>query len=150
MECFHGGLAASSRTVRGTFWFCCETPRCELFCHDKDCYLFTRAMQACQNSGSNHPICPTHQRLAKLGVVKDKIDELRQNKIDIDKQTLSFHINAILDQHRDLYRAVNAHGLHLGQIYREINLTNFGRIFAYLALACLQRDSEESVRENVR
>jgi hypothetical protein len=28
-------------------------------------------MEACQNSGSNHPICPTHQRLAKLRVVKD-------------------------------------------------------------------------------
>jgi hypothetical protein len=77
-------------------------------------------------------------------------DELRQNEIDIDKQTLSFHINTILDQHRDLYRAVNAHGLNLDQVYREINMTNFGRIFAYLALVCMQSDSEESVRENVR
>jgi hypothetical protein len=32
-------------------------------------------MDACQNSGSNHPICPTHQRLAKLGVVKDKMKD---------------------------------------------------------------------------
>ena len=77
-------------------------------------------------------------------------DELRQNEIDIDKQPLSFHINAILDQHRDLYRAVNAHGLNLDQVYREINMTNFGRIFAYLAFVCMQSDSEESVRENVR
>ena len=29
-------------------------------------------------------------------------------------------------------------------------MTNFGRIFAYLALVCMQSDSEESVRENVR
>jgi hypothetical protein len=45
---------------------------------------------------------------------------------------------------------VNAHGLHLDQVYREINITNSGRIFAYLALVCLQGDSEESIRENVR
>jgi hypothetical protein len=45
-------------------------------------------------------------------------DELKRNEIDIDKQTLSFHINAILDHHRDLYRAVNAHGLNFDQIYR--------------------------------
>jgi hypothetical protein len=77
-------------------------------------------------------------------------DELRQNEIDIDKQTLSFHINAILDHHRDLYREVSAHGLNLDQVYREINMTNFGRIFAYLALACMQSDNEESVREHVR
>ncbi|CAB4008766.1 endonuclease 8-like 3 [Paramuricea clavata] len=32
-------------------------------------------MEACQNSGSNHPICPTHQRLAKLRVVKDKLKD---------------------------------------------------------------------------
>ena len=29
-------------------------------------------------------------------------------------------------------------------------MTNYGRIFAYLALVCMQSDSEESVRENVR
>jgi hypothetical protein len=52
-------------------------------------------------------------------------DELRQNEIDIDKQTLSFHINVILDKHRDLYCAVSAHGLNLDQVYREINMTNF-------------------------
>ena len=73
-----------------------------------------------------------------------------QNEIDIDKQTLSFHINAILDHHRDLYREVSAHGLNLDQVYREINMTNFGCIFAYLALVCMQSDSKEIVREHVR
>ena len=71
-------------------------------------------------------------------------DELRQNEIDIDKQTLSFHINAILDHHRDLYREVSAHGLNLDQVHREINMTNFGRIFAYLALVCMQSDNEKN------
>ncbi|CAB3988513.1 Hypothetical predicted protein [Paramuricea clavata] len=73
MECFHGKSAACSTTARGTFWFCGKTPSCEFFCHDEDCYLFTRAMEACQNSGSNHPFCPTHQRLTKVRVVKDKM-----------------------------------------------------------------------------
>ena len=75
MECFHGKPAACSTTARDTFWFCGETPSCEFFCHDEDCYLFTRAMEACQNSDSNHTICPTHQRLAKLRVVKDKMKD---------------------------------------------------------------------------
>ena len=56
-------------------------------------------------------------------------DELTRNKIDIDKQTLSFHINTILNQNRDLYREMN---VDLEQLYRETNITNVGRIFAYL------------------
>ena len=51
---------------------------------------------------------------------------------------------------RDLYRAVNTHGLNLDQIYREINVTNFGCIIWYLAFVCLQNDSEESIRHNVQ
>jgi hypothetical protein len=47
-------------------------------------------------------------------------------------------------------RTVNAHGLNLDLIYREINVTNLGRIFAYLALVCLQNASEESIRHNVQ
>jgi hypothetical protein len=79
-------------------------------------------------------------------------DELKRNEIDIDKQTLSFHINTILDRHRDLYYAVfHARDLNLDQIYREIDVTKFGCIIAYLiALVCLQSDSEESVRHNVQ
>jgi hypothetical protein len=77
-------------------------------------------------------------------------DELRQNEIFIDKQTLLFHINTILDHHQGLYREVSAHSLNLDQVYREINMTNFGRIFSYLALVCMQGDNEESVREHVR
>jgi hypothetical protein len=60
-------------------------------------------------------------------------DELKRIEIDIEKQNLSFHINTILDSHRDLYRAVNARGLNLDQTYSVINVTNFGCIIAYLA-----------------
>jgi hypothetical protein len=74
---------------------------------------------------------------------------LKRNEIDVDKQTLLFHINTI-NQHRDLYREMNTRGLNLEQVYREINVTNFGRIIAYLAFICLQNDSEESIRHNNR
>jgi hypothetical protein len=78
-------------------------------------------------------------------------DELKRNEIDIDKQTLYRFINTILDHHRDLYRAMNAHdGLNLVQIYREIYVINCGCIIAYLAFICLQNDSEESIRHNVQ
>ena len=38
----------------------------------------------------------------------------------------------------------------LEQLYREINITNVGRILVYLAFASFQRDSEESIRLTVR
>jgi hypothetical protein len=59
-------------------------------------------------------------------------DELKRNEIDIDKQTLSFHINTTINQHRDIYREMNTRDINLEQIYREINVTNFDRIIAYL------------------
>ena len=74
-------------------------------------------------------------------------DELTRNKIDIDKPTLSFHINTILNRNRDLYHEMN---VDLEQLYREINITNVGRIFAYLTFVSFQRDSEESIRLNVQ
>ena len=97
-------------------------------------------------------MCISHLFLNLWGErVMDNIDiiydELTRNKIDIDKQTLSFHINTILNRNRDLYREMN---VDLEQLYREINITNVGRIFAYLTFVSFQRDSEESIRLNVR
>ena len=77
--------------------------------------------------------------------VDNYFDEFKQNEIDVDKQTLSFHINTI-NQHRDLYCEMNTRGLNLEQVYRDINVTNFGRIIAYLASICLRNNSEESIR----
>ncbi len=37
------------------------------------------------------------------------------------------------------------HIIDFEQLYREINITNFGRIFAYLTFVCFQRDSEEYI-----
>ena len=71
MECLHGKAAASTTTNNGTFWFCGEKPSCEFFCPDENCYMYTRAVAAFRASGSIHPVCPTHQKFAKLCVVKD-------------------------------------------------------------------------------
>ena len=60
-------------------------------------------------------------------------DELKRNEIDVDKQTLSFHLNTMIKQHRDLYREMNTRDLNLEQIYREIDVTNFGHIIAWWA-----------------
>ena len=75
-------------------------------------------------------------------------DELKQN--EIDKQTLSFHIYTMINQHRDIYREMNTRDLNLEQVYREINVTNFGCIIAYLAFVCLQNDNEESIGDHVQ
>jgi hypothetical protein len=44
-------------------------------------------------------------------------DELKRNKIDIDWQTLSFHINTILDEHENLFRGMYISDFE--QLYRE-------------------------------
>ena len=58
-------------------------------------------------------------------------DELKRNQIHIDQRTLAFHINTILDQNKDMYSQI--HVSDFEQLYRGINITNFGRIIAYLA-----------------
>jgi hypothetical protein len=75
MECLHGNAAACTTTSNGTFWFCEEKPSCELFCPDENCYMYTRAVAAFGASGSIHPVCPTHQKFAKLCVVKDTMKD---------------------------------------------------------------------------
>ena len=75
-------------------------------------------------------------------------DELKRNQIHIDKHALSFHINRILNQNKDIYSQI--HILDTEQLYREINITNFGHTIAYLAYVYLQSEEEETVRRNIR
>ena len=44
-----------------------------IFCPDQDCYMYTKAMATFRENGCIHPVCPAHQRYAKLCVVKDKM-----------------------------------------------------------------------------
>ena len=64
-------------------------------------------------------------------------DELKRNQIHIVQHTLAFHINTILDQNKDIYSQIRVSDFE--QLYREINITNFRRIIAYLA--CVYRQS---------
>ena len=64
-------------------------------------------------------------------------DELRSNNIEIDRETLSFHIDACLREHEDIYGAfinqLDKDNLptSLNDIYKEMNPNNFGRIMVY-------------------
>ena len=75
MECLHGKPAPRSTTNRGTFWFCGQKPSCVFFCSGEDCYMYTRAVAAFRGSGSIHPVCPTHQKFARLYAVKNTMKD---------------------------------------------------------------------------
>ena len=70
--------------------------------------------------------------------------ELRSNNIEIDRETLSFHIDACLREHEDIYGAfinqLDKDNLptnlpnSLCDIYEEMFSNNFGRLIAYLTL----------------
>ena len=75
MECLHGKPASHSTTNRGAFWFCGQKPSCEFFCRDEDCYIFTKAVEDFRNCGPQHPVCSTHQKIARLCVVKDTMKQ---------------------------------------------------------------------------
>ena len=68
MECLHGLPASSTATKNGTSWF---------FCPNKDCFMFGKAVTAFRESGSAHPRCYGHGRLAKIQMVKDNIKIVR-------------------------------------------------------------------------
>ena len=44
---------------------------CEFFCPDQDRSLYETAMSMWRANGPIHPVCDTHQRLARMKVVKD-------------------------------------------------------------------------------
>ena len=85
-------------------------------------------------------------------------DKLKSNNIEIDKETLSFHINTCLREHEEIYgTAINRIdrdnlSTNLCDIYEEMNPNNFGRLIAYLTLVYKIADSyeEEIVREAVQ
>ena len=80
-------------------------------------------------------------KVAHLDII---YDELRRNEVDIDWQTLSFHINTILDEHENLFR-----GMYISDfehLYRGICIKNYGRLFAYLNTVSLHCYSEDNIR----
>ena len=80
------------------------------------------------------------------------VNELQRNDIDIDKRTLSHHINEILDRHGELYGEIAArvNSEDLSVVFTEMNVNNCGRVMAYLTLIYLLDIPEDARREAVR
>ena len=79
------------------------------------------------------------------------MNELRKNNADIDKKTLSHHINYLLDRHGKLYdemaERLDSDGLL--NVFGEMNVNSFGRAMAYLTLVYLMDIPEDVKREAV-
>lgn len=73
MECLDGNPASASTTTNGLLWYCGQKPSCHVFCLERDCYLFEKAIASWKKSGCPHPPCNSHQKLARMGMVKDKM-----------------------------------------------------------------------------
>ena len=73
MECLHGLPASAVSTKNGKFLLCNKNnPKsCEFFYPDQDHSLCEMAMTMWRANGRIHPVCDTHQRLARMKVVKD-------------------------------------------------------------------------------
>ena len=86
-------------------------------------------------------------------------DELQKNGVHIDIETLSEHIEYILDNYRDTYskgvNALNRFPLNVDmfqKVFKEINVDSVGRAMAYLTLVyrTSHLSNEETVRQAVR
>ena len=65
---------------------------------------------------------------------------LRENNVELSKDTLNFYLKKLLEDHKDLYNSKSArigrnNALkNLVSIYQELEPSNFGRIMAYLTM----------------
>ena len=83
------------------------------------------------------------------------VDELRKNNVNIDVETLSEHIQYILDNYRDCYndsvKRLTREEMVLG-VFHEMNVNNLGGAMAYLTLVYRMNHiiKEDTVRQAVR
>ena len=83
------------------------------------------------------------------------VDELRKNNVNIDVETLSEHIQYILDNYRDCYNdsveRLTREELLL-DVFHEMNVNSLGRTMAYLTLVYRMSHiiKEDTVRQAVR
>ena len=83
------------------------------------------------------------------------VDELRKNNVNIDVETLSEHIQYILNSYRDCYNdsveRLTREELLL-DVFHEMNVNNLGRAMAYLTLVYRMSHiiKEDTVRQAVR
>ena len=82
---------------------------------------------------------------------------LRENNVELSKDTLNFYLKKVLKDHKDLYSSM---GVRIGRnnvlpnlvsTYQELEPSNFGRIMAYLTMVCKMSDycDTETVRKAV-
>ena len=83
------------------------------------------------------------------------VDELRKNNVNIDVETLSEHIQYILNSYRDCYNdsveRLTREELLL-DVFHEMNVNTLGRAMAYLTLVYRMNHiiKEDTVRQAVR
>ena len=83
------------------------------------------------------------------------IDELKKNNVNIDVETLSEHIQYILNNYRDCYNGsierLTREELLL-DVFHETNVNSLGRAMAYLTLVYRMSHiiKEDTVRQAVR
>jgi hypothetical protein len=80
------------------------------------------------------------------------LSELRTAGVNIDMNTLVYYMNEIRQLNRPLYdeMAVRVNPREFRNIFESMNVTNFGRAMAYLALVHTVNASEELKRKAVR
>jgi hypothetical protein len=80
------------------------------------------------------------------------LSELRTAGVNIDMNTLVYYINEIRQRNGPLYdeMAVRVNPGEFRNIFESMNVTNFGRTMAYLALVDTVNASEELKRKAVR
>ena len=71
MKCLHGKGRAQSTTKNGSFWFCNQNSSCNLVCSKDEVYLYRKAAAAWKPTKQPQPHCESHNKLAKIHVVKD-------------------------------------------------------------------------------
>ena len=71
MDCRHGKPASATTTKNGLFWYCGCNHGCNFFCPQRDDNTIARAVAIFQASVCPQPVCHGHQKLTKMGVLKD-------------------------------------------------------------------------------
>jgi hypothetical protein len=80
------------------------------------------------------------------------VSELRAVGVDIHTDTLTYYINDILHRHGPTYdeMAAGVNPREFRGVFENMNVVNFGRAMAYLALVYIVNAPEELKREAVR
>ena len=78
--------------------------------------------------------------------------ELQKNEINIDMETLSYHINECLHRYKSAFQSlpIPTESFDLAILFHKIGVINFGRAIAFLTFVYLLKESEEVMRNAVQ